>query len=167
MTIQTADQPPGSLEEPGRLRRGFDRHWHAWAMVLPTVIVLVVLVLFPLGQGIYQSLTNLNEGNQQEVICTKTLGGGETCKDNPRSAEFVGLQNYVDVLTGERGQFWLWFTNTIVWTVACVFFHYTIGLGLAVMLNRNFRGRSFYRVLLIVPWAVPAFISAFAWRFMF
>jgi arabinogalactan oligomer/maltooligosaccharide transport system permease protein len=152
---------------PGRLRRSFDRNWYAWAMVLPTVIVLGVLILYPLGQGIYQSLTNLNEANQQEIICTKTLGGGETCEENPRKFEFVGLQNYVDVLTGQRGQFWLWFTNTVVWTVACVFFHYTIGLGLAVMLNRNFRGRSLYRVLLIVPWAVPAFVSAFAWRFMF
>ncbi|UUZ60951.1 carbohydrate ABC transporter permease [Nocardioides sp. B-3] len=59
------------------------------------------------------------------------------------------------------------FVNTIVWTLACVFFHYTIGLGLAVMLNRKFRGRSLYRVLLIVPWAVPAFVSAFAWKFIF
>ena len=40
------------------------------------------------------------------------------------------------MLTGERGHFWLQFTNTIVWTVACVLFHYAIGLGLAVMLNR-------------------------------
>ncbi|MEQ6902076.1 sugar ABC transporter permease [Nocardioides sp. YIM 152588] len=136
-------------------------------MVLPTVIVLGVLVLFPLAQGIYQSFTDLTEANQQDVICTKTLGGGEECVDNPKQAKFVGLDNYVDVLTGERGDFWLWFTNTIVWTTACVFFHYTIGLGLAVMLNRRFRGRSLYRVLLIVPWAVPGFVSAFAWKFMF
>ncbi len=166
----SARQPGSSAPvrgEPGRLRRSFDRHWYAYAMVLPTVVVLGVLVLYPLGQGIWQSLTNLNEANQQDVICTKTLGGGETCEENPRASEFIGLKNYVDVLTGARGQFWLWFTNTVVWTTACVFFHYTIGLGLAVMLNRDFRGRSFYRVLLIVPWAVPAFVSAFAWRFMF
>ncbi len=153
--------------EPGRLRRSFDRHWYAWAMVLPTVVVLGVLILYPLGQGIVQSLTNLNEGNQQDLICTKTLGGGETCKENPKQSEFVGLANYVDILTGQRGHFWLWFTNTVVWTTACVFFHYTIGLGLAVLLHREFRGRGLYRVLLIVPWAVPAFVSAFAWRFLF
>lgn len=136
-------------------------------MVLPTVVVLGVLVLFPLVQGVYQSFTNLNESNKASVICTKTLGGGETCKDNPRKSTFVGVQNYVDVLSGKKGSFWLQFTNTIVWTVACVFFHYTIGLGLAILLNRNFKGRSFYRVLLIVPWAVPAFVSAFAWKFLF
>lgn len=151
----------------GRLRRNWSRNWHAWAMVLPTVIVLAVLVLFPLVQGIYQSFTNLTEANQQSVICTKSLGGDEVCKDNPKQVEFVGLDNYVRVLTGETGNFWMQFVNTIVWTVACVFFHYTVGLGLAVMLNRNFKGRSLYRVLLIVPWAVPAFVSAFAWKFMF
>jgi len=162
------ESDPGSRgREPGRLRRSFDRHWYAWAMVLPTVVVLGVLVLAPLVQGIYQSFTDLNEGNQRDTICTKTLGGGTECEPNPDRAKFVGLKNYTDVLTGERGRFWMQFTNTIVWTVSCVFFHFSIGLGLAVMLNRNFRGRSLYRVLLIVPWAVPAFVSAFAWKFLF
>jgi arabinogalactan oligomer/maltooligosaccharide transport system permease protein len=156
-----------SSTSPGRLRRGFDKHWYAYAMVIPTVLVLGVLVLFPLVQGVYQSFTDLNESNQKSEICTKVLGGAETCQPNPNRAEFVGIDNYVNVLTGEVGHFWLQFVNTLVWTVACVTFHYAIGLGLAVMLNRRMRGRSLYRVLLIVPWAVPAFISAFAWRFLF
>lgn len=149
------------------LRRSLDRHWYAWAMVLPTVLVLSVLILFPLVQGIWQSFTNLTEANQADEICTKVLGGAETCEPNPDRAGFVGLDNYVDILTGERGEFWLQFTNTLVWTVSCVALHYGIGLGLALLLNRSFRGRSLYRVLLIVPWAVPAFVSAFAWKFMF
>lgn len=165
-TAVTPEKQPPS-HGPGRLRRSYDRHWYAWAMVLPTVIVLAVLVLLPLVQGVYQSFTNLNEGNKQETICTKTLGGGEDCKPNPKRAEFVGVKNYVDIITGQRGRFWLQFTNTIVWTVSCVFFHYTIGLSLAVLLHRRFKGRSLYRVLLIVPWAVPSFVSAFAWKFMF
>jgi len=150
-----------------RLKLGFDRHWYAYAMVIPTVLVLAVLVLYPLVRGVYQSFTNLNESNQRAEICSKVLGGEETCRPNPNQAEFVGLDNYVSVLTGEVGDFWLQFVNTLVWTVACVVFHYGLGLGLAVMLNRKLSGRSIYRVLLIVPWAVPAFISAFAWRFLF
>jgi arabinogalactan oligomer / maltooligosaccharide transport system permease protein len=149
------------------MRKSFDKHWYAWAMVLPTVAVLGVLVLLPLVQGVYQSFTDLNESNQRSEICKKTLGGGETCSPNPNASQFVGLDNYVDVLTGAQGHFWLQFTNTVVWTVACVAFHYGLGLGLAVMLNRSFRGRGFYRVALIVPWAVPAFVAAFAWRFLF
>jgi arabinogalactan oligomer/maltooligosaccharide transport system permease protein len=164
MSEASTTEPPGLR---GRLRRTFDRNWYAWAMVVPTVIVLAVLIAYPLFLGVFQSFTNLNEGNKQETICTKTLGGGEECEPNPNKWEVVGLQNYVDLLTGERGDFWLQFENTLVWTVACVVFHFGIGLGLAVMLNRRFRGRGLYRVLLIVPWAVPAFVSAFAWKFLF
>jgi arabinogalactan oligomer/maltooligosaccharide transport system permease protein len=160
-------EPAARQAAAGRLRRSFDRNWYAYAMVLPTVIVLGVLVLYPLIVGVTQSFTNLNEGNQQETICTKTLGGGEECEPNPKQVEFVGLDNYVDLLTGQRGRFWLQFTNTIVWTTAGVFFHFTLGLALAVLLNRRFKGRSLYRVMLIVPWAVPGFVSAFAWKFMF
>ena len=58
-----------------------------------------------------------------------------------------------------------WFT--VVWTFVNVFFHFTIGLILALVLNRTLRFRGMYRMLLLVPWAVPSFISAFAWRFIF
>ena len=123
------------------MRKSFDKHWYAWAMVIPTVIVLGVLVFYPLVQGVWQSFTNLNESNQRSEICTKVLGGAETCKPNPDAAEFVGIDNYVDILTGAQGHFWLQFSNTLVWTVACVALHFGIGLGLAVMLNREFRGQ--------------------------
>lgn len=161
--------PPRAREDkpPGRLRQSWDRHWYAYAMVLPTVVVLGVLVLYPLFRGIYQSFTNLNEANQRAEICTRVLGGGETCRPNPDRAEFVGLDNYIAVLSGEVGDFWLQFVNTMVWTVSCVAFHYGLGLGLAILLNRRMRARTIYRILLIVPWAVPAFVSAFAWRFLF
>lgn len=152
---------------PGRLRRSWEKHWYAWAMVAPVVIVLAVLILYPLVRGIVISFTNLTEANQLAEICTKTLTGGEECVPNQNSWEFVGIDNYTKVLTGEVGEFWQQFWVTLVWTVSCVVFHYGLGLGLAVLLNRKVRGRGIYRVLLILPWAVPGFVSAFAWRFMF
>lgn len=160
--------PVAAPERPrGRLRRSLDQHWYAWAMVLPTVLVLSVLILVPLVQGVYQSFTDLNESNKRSEVCTKVLGGQETCKPNPDQAEFVGLDNYIAILSGDVGDFWLQFTNTMVWTVSCVVLHFGIGMGLAIMLNRRMRGRGIYRVLLIIPWAVPAFVSAFAWKFLF
>ncbi|HEX6197201.1 MAG TPA: sugar ABC transporter permease [Jiangellaceae bacterium] len=172
MTATTA-QPDGVRQRgragrpPGRLRRSWDKYWYAWALALPVVIVISALVIYPLLRGIYISFTDLNEANQRTEVCTATLGGDTVCEPNPDRWQFVGLENYVSILTGEVGSFWLWLTNTIVWTSVCVFFHYVIGMALAVLLNRRVRGRSMYRVLLIVPWAVPAFISAFAWRFIF
>jgi arabinogalactan oligomer/maltooligosaccharide transport system permease protein len=163
-TVPPAQRP---ARPPGFLRRSWDRHWPAWAMVAPVVIVLAVLIFYPLVRGIVLSFTNLTESNQLAEICTKSITGTETCKPNPNSWHYVGFDNYVRVLGGEVGQFWQWFGVTLIWTVACVVFHYGLGLGLAVLLNRPLRARGLYRVLLILPWAVPSFVSAFAWRFMF
>lgn len=150
-----------------RLRANFDKYWYAWAMVAPVVIVLAVLVFYPLVQGIWMSFTNINESNQVAEVCSKTLGGGEVCRPNPSKWNVVGLENYVNLLSGKVGEFWQQFRITLIWTFACVFFHYTIGLALAVLLNREIKGRALYRVLLIIPWAIPAFVAAFAWKFIF
>jgi arabinogalactan oligomer/maltooligosaccharide transport system permease protein len=172
MTI-TAEKPakaPPTKPKPvnrGWLRRSWDKYWYAWAMVAPVVVIFAALIFYPLVRGIFISFTNLNEANQLSEICTKSITGTETCEPNPNGWSFVGLDNYANVLSGNVGEFWQWFTVTIIWTVSCVVFHYGIGLGLAVLLNRPMRLRGLYRVLLILPWAVPAFVSAFAWRFMF
>ncbi len=108
-------------------------------MVIPVVVVLATLVFYPLLRGVWMSFTNMDEGNQAAEICRKTLLGGQTCEPNPNRWEYVALQNYVDVLTDETGQLWQWLAVTLIWTVTCVFFHYTLGLGLAVLLNRKLR----------------------------
>ncbi|WP_341718966.1 sugar ABC transporter permease [Micromonospora sp. FIMYZ51] len=172
MTTVTADPapastPPGRSARPSRLRRSWEKHWYAWAMVLPVVIVLAVLIFYPLFRGIWLSFTNLTEANQVAEICTRSITGGEVCADNPNKWEFVGLDNYVRVLTGEVGEFWQWTGVTLIWTFVCVICHFGLGLGLASMLNRPMRARGLYRVLLVLPWAVPAFVSAFAWKFIF
>ena len=74
--------------------------------------------------------------------------------------QFVGLDNYVNVLTSAAFRETL--TWTIVWTGVNVFLHFVIGLGLALLLNQRFRGRTAYRLVLMLPWAVPAFVSAVA-----
>ena len=158
---------PQPRRPPSRLRRSWEKYWYAWAMVAPVVIIFLVLNLYPLARGVVLSFTNLTEANQLTERCTKSITGGETCVPNPDRWSFVGIDNYVNVLSGRIGEFWPWFTITVIWTVSCVVFHYGLGLGLAMLLNRPMRLRGLYRVLLILPWAVPAFVSAFAWRFMF
>ncbi|MFZ2166347.1 MAG: sugar ABC transporter permease [Propionibacteriaceae bacterium] len=150
-----------------KLKKTWDRYWYAWVMVIPVVVVLALLVFWPLVQGIWMSFTNINEANQVAEICTKTLGGDTTCAPNPSQWQYVGLGNYVELLTGQVGEFWHQFMITLIWTVTCVFFHYSLGLLLAVTLNRTLKGRGIYRIMLILPWAVPAFVTAFAWRFIF
>jgi arabinogalactan oligomer/maltooligosaccharide transport system permease protein len=125
------------------------------------------LVFYPLGRGIYLSFTNTTEANQNAQMCVKSITGGEVCEPNPDAAHFIGLENYTRVLSGELGEFWHQLLITVIWTVSCVVFHYGIGLGLAVLLNRPMKLRGLYRVLLVLPWAVPSFVSAFTWRYMF
>lgn len=82
----------------------------------------------------------------------------------------VGFRNYLDVLTspGIRSDFTRVFTWTVLWSLLTVFFSFWIGLGLAYLLNDPYvRGRFFYRSLLIVPYAMPAFISALVWAGLF
>ncbi len=161
MTATLAPPAPpaaGSRPPRGRLRRAAGRHWYAWAMAAPVTVVLGVLVGYPLVRGVYLSLTDANEANVGRTIGVNHI---------PATYEFVGLDNYVELLSGAEGNFYPRLLWTLAWTIACTALHYGIGLGLATLLNRPMRGRSVYRVLLILPWAVPAFVSAFAWRLLF
>lgn len=137
------------------LKRSYDQYWYAWAMSLPVVAVLAAIVAYPLIQGVYLTFTDATSLN-----VGRTIGANHI----PDSFQWVGLKNYKDVLTGPNNQFWPHFTWTIVWTVLCVALTYAIGLGLATILNRDLRGRALYRLVLILPWAVPTFVTVFAWR---
>ncbi|MCX2967776.1 MULTISPECIES: carbohydrate ABC transporter permease [Streptomyces] len=144
------------VRKPARARRVLSTHWYAWAMIAPVVLVLGVIIGFPLLRGVYLSLTNADERNVGRTIGARTL---------EPTYEFVGLDNYVEVLTGDV--FWGRLAWTVVWTVACVSLTFLIGLALANMLNRAVRGRTLYRIALILPWGIPAFVSVFAWRLLF
>ncbi|MBX3270345.1 MAG: extracellular solute-binding protein [Sandaracinaceae bacterium] len=87
---------------------------------------------------------------------------------------FVGLANYADILSARggdlfgNGSFWLVLLVTVLWTAANVGLHVVIGVALALLLYRPYlRLKGVYRVLLIIPWAVPNYVTALAWRGMF
>ncbi|WP_430479750.1 carbohydrate ABC transporter permease [Streptomyces sp. P11-1] len=148
----TGTPPPA----PGRIRRGLLTHWYAWTMVAPVVVVISVIIGYPLLRGIYLSMTDADERNVARSIGVNEL---------PATYEFVGVDNYVDALTGS--QFLGTLGWTLVWTVACVSITFAFGMALANLLNRRIAGRSAYRMALILPWAIPGFVSVFAWRFLY
>ena len=133
-------------------------------MLAPVAVVMGLLVFFPLVRGILYSFTDADRFSfsgkgRFDPAANKFVGG---------SYHYIGFVNYKDILwgqySGEFRQVVLW---TAIWTFVNVFFHFTLGLGLAVALNRALRFRGIYRMLLMVPWAVPSFISALGWRFIF
>ncbi|MEU3460044.1 sugar ABC transporter permease [Streptomyces sp. NPDC006733] len=161
MTTAALDgQQHGKAPRPGLVtlfKRSWDKHWYAWAMVAPVVIVIGVLVLYPLGYGIYLSFTDATETN-----IAKDIGPVHI----PATYHVVGFDNYWKILSGQDGDFYPRLTWTVIWTLTCVAFTYAIGMGMALLLNRPAKFRLFYRLSLILPWAIPAFVSVFAWRLM-
>ena len=121
----------------------------AYLFALPAVAVIFAVIVFPFVWNIVLSLSDMS--------LTRF-----------RDWRIVGFQNYAEVLTDPR----LWglggvFLKTVVWTVVNVALHVAIGVMLAVALNGPVRGKAIYRLLLIIPWAVPAYITALTWRGMF
>ena len=76
------------------------------------------------------------------------------------------IQNYRDVLSDPL--FWVITVNTIIWTVSCVVLDLLVGLGLALLLNQNTKGKMIFRtIILIIPWATPDIVAAVAWKWMY
>lgn len=124
----------------------------AYRYVAHATAVVVVLVVLPLVAG---ALTSLFAGTSSD----------------PR---YVGLGNYVAILTARGGpllgheSFYLTLLVTVLWTVCNVTLHLAIGVALGVALSRPMmRLRATYRVLLVLPWAVPSYVTALAWKGMF
>jgi arabinogalactan oligomer / maltooligosaccharide transport system permease protein len=133
----------------GRLLADLRGNPTAYAFALPAVIVIFAVIVFPFCWNIVLSLSDMSLVRF-------------------RDWRIVGFQNYAEVLGDPR----LWglggvFLKTVIWTVVNVFFHVAIGVMLAVALNGPVRGKPIYRLLLIIPWAVPAYITALTWRGMF
>ncbi len=89
------------------------------------------------------------------------------------NGQFLGLANYREVVETAMDptsatHFGRTLAMTVVWTLINVLLHVTIGLALALVLNQpKLRGRAYYRLLLIVPWAVPSYITALTWKWLF
>ncbi|NWF70861.1 MAG: sugar ABC transporter permease [Chloroflexi bacterium] len=130
----------------------------AYMFIAPAMVVMALLVFYPLFSGIYLSFTNADQFNTTRRIGANVI---------PASYQFIGLQNYTDILNIPQYEFWRVFGQTVLWTGFNVVPHILIGLALALLLNRKIKGRTIYRILLILPWAVPSYISAFVWRFIY
>ncbi len=128
------------------------KNYPAYVYLAPAMLAMLVLVVTPFLVG--------------SAISLFAHRGGEFT--------FVGLQNFVAILTSadfgitDPLSFWFTLAVTVLWTTSNVALHLTFGLSLALLLRDEFlRFRGIYRVLLIIPWAVPNYITALIWKGMF
>jgi multiple sugar transport system permease protein len=80
-------------------------------------------------------------------------------------SKFVGLENYRFLLQDER--FWNALQNTAYFTGVSVSAQLLLGLGIALLLNRSFRGKDWVRALILVPWVIPTVVSARMWEWIY
>jgi arabinogalactan oligomer/maltooligosaccharide transport system permease protein len=118
----------------------------AWPFLLPSALVLLAVVAYPFLYNIWISLTNWNMFHF-------------------RDPSFIGLRHYLRLF--QEPDFYQIFGKTVAWTGINLIFHFVLGLSAALLLNRPLRGRGLARALLILPWAMPQYISALTWRGMF
>lgn len=133
-------------------------------LIAPAFVGLVGLIVYPLLWEFNVSFTNMSLTR----FCDPGIPAGLLvhCKDDPKNM-FLGMQNYINVLTKPvllEASFLQILWQTVIWTVVNVFFHVTVGLGLALLLNRQLRGRGVYRALIVLPWAMPQIVALAVWR---
>jgi len=115
--------------------------------IAPALLALAVLTFYPVFYGFWLSLTDASQ----------THLGDES---------FIGLSNFIEVFTSEG--FLKVTLFTLIWTVSNVLAHIAIGLFLAILLNdERLRGRVGYRTIMLLPWAIPSYISVLIWRGIF
>jgi arabinogalactan oligomer/maltooligosaccharide transport system permease protein len=150
--------------QSARLTNAWRAHRTAYLYTLPAMLGMLLLVFFPLLYGLLLSFTDTNLFNE----------------NTPLLSRWAGLDNYVSILgdwnlwRGEGAEFSINFDNfywtllvTICWTASNVLLAVGLALLLALALEKPIFGRSWFRVLLILPWAIPNYITALVWKGMF
>jgi arabinogalactan oligomer/maltooligosaccharide transport system permease protein len=148
-----------------RLMATVRQHFHAYAYVAPAVFAMLVLVFFPFTYGIALSFTDTTLFNEYLPFHERWIGW-----DNYLAilGDFNLLTRGEDGLTWNYQNFYWTLMVTVAWTVSNVVIGVTIGFILAMALNtEKLRGKAIYRVILILPWAIPNYITALVWRGMF
>lgn len=123
----------------------------AYAYILPSALIVIIFSLIPILYGVSLAFTNTN---------IFTIASDST--------KFIGLKNFIKIFKGLDGEFLTVLWRTIIWTVVNVFFHVSIGLSLALLLNKSgLKFKKLYRAIFILPWAVPQLVTCLVWRIMF
>jgi len=138
-TAALGDAPP-----PRRQRLLEDERKLAFLLLLPTMLLLGLFIAYPFVRGIVLSVTDSRVGVP---------------------GDFVGLENYRRLWSDSIFRQSVY--NTFLYTGVTTVFKLGLGLWLAILLNRSFRGKAFTRAFILLPFIIPTVLSTFAWKWMF
>ena len=117
-----------------------------YLFILPATLFLLGVSIYPLCRGIALAFTNRNFLY-------------------PDKMKFIGLQNFVKILFEDK-EFWEVLGFTFFFAIASVVVIYGLGLMLALFLNREFKGKNFFRAVFLLPWIIPSVVAANSWLWM-
>jgi multiple sugar transport system permease protein len=115
-----------------------------WVLLVPTIVLLTLFIAYPFVSGVWLSLTSATVG----------VPGA-----------FVGLKNFAKVWDDSIFQRAAY--NTFVYTAIATVGKLGLGMWLALLLNRHFKGKRLVRASMLLPFIVPTVLSTFAWKWMF
>ena len=121
-----------------------DERWLALALFLPTVVILGLFIAYPFVEGVLLAVTDAKVGVP---------------------GHFVGLNNFAKLWNDSIFQTAVW--NTFWYTGVTTVFKLALGLWLALLLNRHFKGKAITRAFVLLPFIIPTVLSTFAWKWMF
>ncbi|MDN5727110.1 MAG: sugar ABC transporter permease [Propionibacteriales bacterium] len=136
----------------------------AGLLISPTMAVIVLVVGIPIIASIRESFFTRNDGVDPQ---TGMVSNAE---------QFVGLTNFFNIFTGqnkilgnygEMDRFWNAFVNTSLFTLVCIILETVLGVAMALIMAKAFRGRGLVRASILVPWAIPTIVSALMWKLIF
>jgi multiple sugar transport system permease protein len=121
-----------------------NEQWLAVLLLAPTILLLGVFIAYPFVEGIWLSLTDSRVGVR---------------------GSFVGLKNFEKIWSDSIFRTAVW--NTCWYTFITTVLKLVLGLWLAQLLNRHFRGKAIVRAFILLPFIIPTVLSTFAWKWMF
>ena len=137
---------PAQEPSPKRFTLQQQEQRTGWILVAPALLLLLLVFAYPIARSLWQSLFIRNLGTELQPV-------------------FSGLTNY-GRMAGD-GRFWQSLWNTSVFTTASVLIELTLGMVVALVLNRSFPGRGLVRTIAILPWALPTALIALGWAWIF
>jgi multiple sugar transport system permease protein len=136
---RAAERSEGALSEAKKAERRL-----GWLLCAPAALVMLLVTGYPIGYAVWLSFQRFD-------------------LKYPDEREFVGLDNYITVLTNEY--WWSAFWVTALITVISVVIEFVLGMGLALIMHRAVVGRGLVRTVSLIPYGIVTVVAAFSWRY--
>jgi multiple sugar transport system permease protein len=164
MAVTTAERtaPPATKRKKNAFSDG--QGTLAAMLLAPTLLVMFLVTGIPIVMSVIESFFRANGGVDPNTGLVNT------------GTAFVGMQNFTDIFAhptlvvgvyGSMDRLINAFLNTSLFTVICVILETVLGVAMALIMAKAFRGRGLVRAAILVPWAIPTIVSAVMWKLIF